>query len=302
MRRCCLPCAHLLTWDFNPRASYGARQGWRLKDNSKAQFQPTRPIRGATCGRPGGGSSTSYFNPRAPYGARQKSGVDIEVSVNFNPRAPYGARPGLPPHVALDDTISTHAPHTGRDCTVSPDTKNLTHFNPRAPYGARRHVAQGPGQLAQVDFNPRAPYGARPDDAEDAEAWAVGFQPTRPIRGATIALRALYWGFKFQPTRPIRGATAGHVRRRFGGSISTHAPHTGRDLHNARNTFFLENFNPRAPYGARRAARQGGIKHVSNFNPRAPYGARLRKVRRIYLTNGFQPTRPIRGATKNGKI
>ena len=57
----------------------------------------------------------------------------------------------------------------------------------------------------------------------------------------------------FQSTRPIRGATfAPRLKSRFNG-ISIHAPHTGRDLTEPRERAGMAtNFNPRAPYGARR--------------------------------------------------
>ena len=116
----------------------------------------------------------------------------------------------------------------------------------------------------------------------------------------TAPIVILYQHREFQSTRPIRGATA----ERFG--------YTAR----------ICNFNPRAPYGARRTWRiplPSGCRH---FNPRAPYGARLfRRQRRgaggdrisihaphtgrdwasissIFCLGGFQSTRPIRGATQ----
>ena len=79
------------------------------------------------------------------------------------------------------------------------------------------------------------------------------------------------------------------------------------------------NFNPRAPYGARRILSGvlavwllfqstrpirgatwpsvSGLSISSYFNPRAPYGARLVVVGRMARSAGFQSTRPIRGAT-----
>ena len=57
------------------------------------------------------------------------------------------------------------------------------------------------------------------------------FQPTRPLRGATVCHKFhIFPAIGFQPTRPLRGAT---VRRLFGAVIrfiiSTHAPLAGRD-------------------------------------------------------------------------
>ena len=102
----------------------------------------------------------------------------------------------------------------------------------------------------------------------------------------------------FQSTRPIRGATP-----------AAHASATNR-----------ADFNPRAPYGARRLHPCIGAGDGNYFNPRAPYGARhvaLYCIRYSYEISihaphtgrdaplwphmvtrwKFQSTRPIRGAT-----
>ena len=171
-------------------------------------------------------------------------------------------------------------------------------FNPRAPYGARPWASAALWPLSvfqstrpirgatvsgntkindKRNFNPRAPYGARLCCCLANAAW-FGFQSTRPIRGATFFLRTGVALGQFQSTRPIRGAT--------------------RDT--KREQLQDRNFNPRAPYGARRLfteirakpsdisihAPHTGRDHTSkdttgkiqiNFNPRAPYGARQQK-------------------------
>ena len=102
-------------------------------------------------------------------------------------------------------------------------------FNPRAPCGARLPPRQAPSSMPY--FNPCAPCGARRRRFGVARA-AAGFQPTRPLRGATFLgagfLRIILnfnprapcgarpilvalgvYKFVFQPTRPLRGATGG---------------------------------------------------------------------------------------------
>ena len=106
------------------------------------------------------------------------------------------------------------------------------------------------------------------------------FQPTRPLRGATardpvsLARRE-----KFQPTRPLRGATPHNIPISADCQISTHAPLAGRD-------------HQKAP------ARSG----TDNFNPRAPCGARRQSPMQKSECQEFQPTRPLRGATKPAKV
>ena len=164
------------------------------------------PLAGRDCQQLYQAESLHYFNPRAPCGARLCSLLrSIRCAHHFNPRAPCGARlyvdlpaPFLPKifqptrplrgatasaagHDAADD-ISIHAPLAGRDCTALTPCRQARYFNPRAPCGARR-------------IFPRS------------SALRSGFQPTRPLRGATKELRKQQAGFKFQPTRPLRGAT-----------------------------------------------------------------------------------------------
>ena len=122
-------------------------------------------------------------------------------------------------------------------------------FNPRAPCGARLPPRQAPSSMPY--FNPCAPCGARRRRFGVARA-AAGFQPTRPLRGATFLgagfLRIILnfnprapcgarpilvalgvYKFVFQPTRPLRGATRSRIEF----------------------TINKWNFNPRAPCGAR---------------------------------------------------
>ncbi len=65
-----------------------------------------------------------------------------------------------------------------------------------------------------------------------------------------------------------------HVReRKFTIGISIHAPLVGRDAGQAGRRVCPQDFNPRAPCGARRQRRRRSTIR-SHFNPRAPCGAR----------------------------
>ena len=130
--------------------------------------------------------------------------------------------------------------------------------------------------------------------------------------------------FGFQSTRPIRGATLSTMVFCCGVMISIHAPHTGRDHALVRPFQRQQNFNPRAPYGARRDFPCSGTRtqrisihapHTGrdqllyltfwqgrNFNPRAPYGARHGRRKEKKRIKIFQSTRPIRGATYGGMV
>ena len=167
-------------------------------------------------------------------------------------------------------------------------------FNPRAPCGARLPPRQAPSSMPY--FNPCAPCGARRRRFGVARA-AAGFQPTRPLRGATPHVlqvsgvgcisthaplagrdriaRTLFPSVSvFQPTRPLRGATVLPLLHDRAVRISTHAPLAGRDMIPISFVTRLSYFNPRAPCGARPNDDNDGVQ-VDNFNPRAPCGARL---------------------------
>ena len=124
-------------------------------------------------------------------------------------------------------------------------------FNPRAPCGARQ------GQPACGNcgayFNPRAPCGAR-------------LRRSQGGRGIE----------QFQSTRPVRGATMTIEQRVAVLEISIHAPRAGRDGEGGAS---------------------GG--ESEDFNPRAPCGARLLAIMTLLLLSIFQSTRPVRGATRS---
>ena len=105
----------------------------------REEFQPTRPVRGAT-GVAEGNDKTDeeYFNPRAPCGARHNLPDDRysnkEISTHapragrdralrelrerdgrFQPTRPVRGATGVNVNGSLIMSISTHAPRAGRD-------------------------------------------------------------------------------------------------------------------------------------------------------------------------------------------
>ena len=81
---------------------------------------------------------------------------------------------------------------------------------------------------------------------------------------------------KFQPTRPLRGATILIFTKLLGTKISTHAPLAGRDPFEPEFFFHLK-ISTHAPLAGRDAM------------------AMCRRKKNYLL---FQPTRPLRGATR----
>src|SRR5262249_12628391 len=146
--------------------------------------------------------------PRAPCGARRfgpwlkRSNPDVSI------HAPRAGRDGFISPDARQGDVSIHAPRAGRDRNRAQRRSTNWRFNPRAPCGARRGRAymlvRGGG------FTPRAPCGARlphlvalvhladvsihaPRAGRDLlkqrdSGVLIGFQSTRPVRGATLSL------------------------------------------------------------------------------------------------------------------
>ena len=152
-------------------------------------FQSTRPLRGATSDHPWRNLWAWVFQPTRPL--RGATRTPIKLRDCF--------------------LISTHAPLAGRDRSSIKVTINKRDFNPRAPCGARpRHIQRF---ARAFYFNPRAPCGARRLPRR-LTASSATFQPTRPLRGATVqksnqnAVEP-----QFQPTRPLRGATRANIEK-----------------------------------------------------------------------------------------
>ena len=170
----------------------------------------------------------------------------------FNPRAPCGARQLIVFPYAI--IISFQSTRPLRGATQARFRQDIQYsISIHAPLAGRDCIK--PLYLAGFTyFNPRAPCGARLC-FDGIRIGTDAFQSTRPLRGATPRSVCNSGGKLFQSTRPLRGATGA-------------------------------GFNTRA--------------NRQNFNPRAPCGARLCSPSRSMQRRAFQSTRPLRGATSAG--
>ena len=126
------------------------------------------------------------------------------------------------------------------------------------------------------NFNPRAPYGARLGYLKEYEQEDI-FQSTRPIRGAThVSASTARVAGNFNPRAPYGARHLRTAADMLEKGISIHAPHTGRD-----DTLMLdppgEQISIHAPHTGRDALLRSVGSLRNNFNPRAPYGARQQK-------------------------
>ena len=169
-------------------------------------FQPTRPLRDATHRRRLLAGRQVDFNPRVPCGTRRVSllrwtcrarnfhprvpcgtrlnRTDFEGGrIHFNPRVPCGTRPMM---VSSSPRIPAFQPTRPlRDATSTiRDSPAAVDFNPRVPCGTRPEPYGV--RITHRHFNPRVPCGTRQDGAPSPTPEQQAFQPTRPLRDATL--------------------------------------------------------------------------------------------------------------------
>ena len=213
------------------------------------------------------------FNPRAPYGARPVNGVYPGFQHRFQSSRPIrGATTDntVNPQLFI---ISILAPHTGRDLKEFSDSRR-----DQTAFQSSRPIRGATGRRNKQGVSSR-------------------FQSSRPIRGATAGLERYLYLRLFQSSRPIRGATFALSRPCGNDVFQSSRPIRGATGVKVLLRYFLTNFNPRAPYGARRRIIVITGAPGTDFNPRAPYGARQQSRGLSTRVSIFQSSRPIRGAT-----
>ena len=102
------------------------------------------------------------------------------------------------------------------------------------------------------------------------------FQSTLPVRGATFLFAKKYLqNLSFNPRSPCGERRLFICYYWVLMYVSIHAPRAGSDQQNVFCSSFMR-----------------------CFNPRSPCGERLLQMKKSVLTNAFQSTLPVRGATR----
>ena len=125
----------------------------------------------------------------------------------------------------------------------------------------------------------------------------VGFQSTRPMRGATSALVTnSEYSRHFNPRAPCgaRLKLPSHETERA--DISIHAPHAGRDQKNRLEDWRIE-ISIHAPHAGRDSIEAIIHNHGQEFQSTRPMRGATRKTGWKTGALKFQSTRPMRGAT-----
>ena len=118
------------------------------------------------------------------------------------------------------------------------------------------------------------------------------------MRGATGDLCLYCALYNISTHAPLAGRDPLDIKRYITGFISTHAPLAGRDGAVSGHAELWPKISTHAPLAGRDVQSAMVYMEVEDFNPRAPCGARLSFNQLPLQLEEFQPTRPLRGATR----
>ena len=265
------------------------RKGW--------DFLSPRPARGATRSSGRAFQQQRDFNPRAPCGARpgqlHNQGYTKAISIH----APLAGRDAEGRCHDDGAAISIHAPLAGCDTCRPEFSVSCERFQSTHPL--RGATCSRLYFFTFVLFQSTHPLRGATVKSCCTQSITRSFQSTRPLRGATKrATTAKKKVVKFQSTRPLRGATVFAELERNMTSISIHAPLAGRDGTPTEDDDATTKISIHAPLAGRDLHARGPRPDLQNFNPRAPCGARRLSNTAKYPSMIFQSTRPLRGATR----
>ena len=168
------------------------------------------------------------ISTHAPLAGRDRFRPLATSDFLISTHAPLAGRDGREKRHHMIDVISTHAPLAGRDCDGWAYDKKVG-ISTHAPLAGRDFAIKVRKKVIQ-HFNPRAPCGARRALVPYSQTLQPAFQPTRPLRGATLSAPFSFVINSISTHAPLAGRDQRHCRSISGEEfISTHAPLAGRD-------------------------------------------------------------------------
>ncbi len=190
-----------------------------------------------------------HFNSRSPCGERPNGDNAVKAALLFQPTLPVRGATGSPQTYGVSSGISTHAPRAGSDMATNGMAPKQLDFNPRSPCGERRII---PISVAVPST----------------------FQPTLPVRGATLIAVFLRPPGHISTHAPRAGSDDRDVGVKFGRCISTHAPRAGSDRSPGSLSIF-HFISTHAPRAGSDSLPGMDNDRYADFNPRSPCGERL---------------------------
>ena len=195
--------------------------GWRYG----SEFQPTLPMRGATCCSDPCDQAAS-ISTHAPHAGSDEMCARIRHRCLISTHAPHAGSDVAPTPTPQPTTISTHAPHAGSDADNVYNAISAGQFQPTLP------------MRGATNYKPHYWRFCR-------------FQPTLPMRGATSLRLLFFLLLPISTHAPHAGSDCFRSLVVARIHISTHAPHAGSDPKSDRKGHQCLDFNPRSPCGER---------------------------------------------------
>ena len=149
----------------------------------------------------------------------------------------------------MSNLISIHALRAERDVLKAEHVGQLVKFQSTRSVRSATAGIQQRRKRRHPFQSTRSVRSATAHRAAYCKEWR--FQSTRSVRSATIRRKRGDGAWKFQSTRSVRSATAERLSRSPEYEISIHALRAERDDKTLRRHDGIDDFNPRAPCGAR---------------------------------------------------
>ena len=181
------------------------------------QFQPTLPLRGATDGS-ASVAPVGRVSTHAPLAGSDLCHIPAASRLHtVSTHAPLAGSDGVELAIVLrSEVVSTHAPLAGSDIWECLMKGALMSVSTHAP------LAGSDDPTPKVNINAWVFQPTLPLRGATIQSWrsnqSMMFQPTLPLRGATLVVRHGGLRSKFQPTLPLRGATLYNYKQSLGGA------------------------------------------------------------------------------------
>ena len=196
--------------NFNPRSPCGERHAVASGGTVTSEFQPSLPLRGATS--PDGAEvGRVLISTLAPLAGSDQGWISKEImDEQFQPSLPLRGATRPREGGRVDGLISTLAPLAWSDGgDVRP---RLRHgISTLAPL-AGSDFADNLTLTDNINFNPRSPCGER-HHVEDNPTMRARFQPSLPLRGATMTASEARADFLISTLAPLAGSDRDAMKR-----------------------------------------------------------------------------------------
>ena len=223
-------------------------------------------------------TKTEYFNPRAPCGARRCIPSPLSTAGTFQSTCPLRGTTAFSASGSCADLFQSTCPLRGTTLGKELDVAVRT-ISIHVPLAG--HDLTDSLYICESCISIHVPLAGHDTPLRCDINFRGSFQSTCPLRGTTRPQTRGRCAETFQSTCPLRGTTipvakSTSARNRF----QSTCPLRGTTQLVLDVAEAIDDFNPRAPCGARLNANRY-MRDSLHFNPRAPCGARRQKGTKI---------------------